>query len=768
MSWKIIMYNHNSQTEGITQVKTRFYAFGFESQYDKTWNMLSSWGSSGSQQSGIPWGSGTQIWGYVTGIEEGYNVYFWRVTVSPSSGSSESMTKYSTDLSLDWKTSYGDSGTVHIWPAAVWVGIDEPEPEPTWTLKYGETTSNLFGSKRISYNNEAYSAYRFRFTPSASGVATFYTESNIDTIGYLCDKGESFDYETGVPYSYLNNPSSDDDAGNGSNFKITYNVDAGTTYDLFVRPYYTTTSGAVTLCLNPPATPTTLLTVSNMVIGRSPTFNFLHYDEYSTVNVTYDFYGLTGTIASGTSLSTYSSWTVPESFYEKIPEDTSGTITITVASYNNGIYIGSEEYTYSVAIPEDACKPTLAPVIKDVKAETLALTGDENIIVKGASFVEYALNVEVKNAATLAYLSITNGSQTIEDMPNGVIDNPEAGLFTITAIDSRGLMTTMNVEKTLIEYFTPTCYQKIRMEISGEAEVDVNGSIFAGSFGAVDNTIKIEVRHTDAEGVMGEWNDLSALMPEMNSDNTYNFHFTVSGLEYRVPYTFQCRVTDKLYAVESQQYTTRWEPIYDWSQDDFNFNVPVNIGADTLDMYGNTVLRYNELANNVVLSTGGGHIYIRPAGTNDTTGEITIYPDGRVNFSGVITVNGEVVGGGGITPADYIVEYGQEAMGSNGTWYWEKWASGKAICYGKRNYGRISLGVPGTQEFTQTLPSGLFISEPIIASPQFVEDRLIGGVDVYVTNIDKTTMDFSFFAYDTALNSDSTNIYHHVIGRWKQ
>lgn len=744
------MYNHNAGSTGVTQVRTRFYAYGWETSYDKYWDMTSSWGNSGSTQTGIPWGEGTQIYAYLTGIEDGYEFVQWHYTISTDG---VSRTSTSQTLSINYPGS--DTGTLHIWPEVEWVGIEEPEP--TWTLLGGSLFSDLtdiYSTSHIGFNG--YQTLLLRFSCRVSGVVQLYTVGSVDTMGYLCEGSTYFDTDTGKPTSYLTM----NDDSNGVNFGISYNIDAGTEYRLYVRPYSATATGITRIYIVPPATPTTMI-ASNLVIGSNPTFSFTKFNSNVTETVTYDFYGLTGTIVSGNTASTYSGWTIPTTFYDKIPEATSGTITITVTTYNNGVAIGSEQYTYSVAIPEDACKPALSPVIKDIKPETLALTGDENILIKDVSMVEYALNAEPQNAATITYQSITNGSQTIEDLPQGIIDNPETGLFTITVIDSRGLMTTMNVEKQLIEYIKPTCHQKIRMEMSGEAEVDVNGSIFAGSFGAVENTIKIEVRHTQNDGTMGEWNDLSALLPEMNSDNTYNFHFTISGLDYTMPYTFQCRVSDKLYVVESQSYTVRWLPVFDWSQDDFNFNVPVNISADNLDMYNNTVLRYNQTANNTVLSAGGGHIYIRPAGTNDTNGEITIYPDGRVNFSGEVTVNGEAVGG---EAADYIVEIGEEAMGTNGTWYWEKWNSGKAICWGQRNYGSISLS--GSKQFSQTLPTDLFIEAPILTISNSYETG--HALHASANNVSSTILKFLLYTNeDSTVSGDSTPVYHYIIGRWK-
>ena len=69
----------------------------------------------------------------------------------------------------------------------------------------------------------------------------------------------------------------------------------------------------------------------------------------------------------------------------------------------------------------------------------------------------------------------------------------------------------------------------------------------------------------------------------------------------------------------------------------------------------------------------------------------------------------------GDTIQDFVIEQGTEAMGSNGTWYWRKWKSGRADCYGLRNYGNTAVttawgNLYRSAIFTQDLPSGLFKS----------------------------------------------------------
>ena len=413
------------------------------------------------------------------------------------------------------------------------------------------------------------------------------------------------------------------------------------------------------------------------------------------------------------------------------------------------------------------------PTVRDVNSTTLALTGNENILIKYASMAEYSVNVTVAKEATIANQFVQCGSKKVTGMSYGVIDNPESGLFVFSVTDSRGLNTTATVEKTLLDYLKPTCYQKVTTELVGEtgakAVVTISGNFFNGSFGAVANTLKIEMRHTQNDGTMGDWVDLSPLGYTYDG-NTYELVTNITGLDYNQSYTFQSRVTDKLNYVESAQYIVRVLPIFDWDNDDFNFNVPVN-------MHGETVLRHTTDTNNTILSSTGGKIYLRPGGTNATSSETIFNQDGSVDFKGPVKVNGEEVLVGEIPQqaADYVVDYGSTSMGSNGTWYWEKWNSGKAVCWGARNYGRLAVTstYPNTSgyyssSFQQTFPSGLFNAAPSFTAANMTcyDDNDDARWQASRSMVSASSMYLSVRSA-MSITLPSSYISIHAIGRWK-
>ena len=421
------------------------------------------------------------------------------------------------------------------------------------------------------------------------------------------------------------------------------------------------------------------------------------------------------------------------------------------------------------------CNPIVDnPTVKDIKPETLALTGDENTVVRYESMVEYGFEVTAMKSATIVSQGVQCGNKIVTGLAQGVIDDVESNLFVFSATDSRGLTTTATVEKNLVDYVKPTCYQTITTELVGEtgAKVDltISGNYFNGSFGLTDNTLKLEVRHTQNDGTMGDWVDLTdGLIPTFNG-NTYELDIEISGFDYSQSYTFQCRATDKLNYVESAQYVVKVLPVFDWDNDDFNFNVPVN-------MNGETVLRHNAEAGNTVLSGSGGHIYLRPKGTNSTSNETIFNPDGSVDFKGPVRVDGEEVLVGEIPQqaADYVVDYGSTSMGSNGTWYWEKWNSGKAVCWGTRNYGRLAVtstysNTSGyySSSFQQTFPSGLFNAAPSFTAANMAcyDDDDDTRWQASRSMVSASSMYLSVRSA-MSITLPSSYISIHAIGRWK-
>ena len=428
------------------------------------------------------------------------------------------------------------------------------------------------------------------------------------------------------------------------------------------------------------------------------------------------------------------------------------------------------------------CNPTLNPTVKDINPMTLALTGDENTFVRYESTAEYAINAMASKQATIVSQSVRCGSKTVSNLPYGVIDDTESGTFIFNVVDSRGLQAQSSVFKNLVEYVKPTCYQKLKVDISGETganiKLTVSGQYFDGFFGNTYNMLFIYVRHTQNDGTMGDWVELTGNLIPTLKDNTYELETTLTGFNYTQPYDFQCRVSDLMNTVESSTETIKMLPVFDWSETDFNFNVPVNINAEDLSMNNETIIRHNEAAKNTVLSATGGRVYIRPNGTDDTYGETILYPNGDVDFSGAVNFGGAIsfdypITISGNELADYVIDTGSEAMGSNGTWYWRKWASGKAEAWGCRNFGNMGVNtawgsVYRSAIFAQDLPNKVFIRTPDVININFVHSGGGGWISKHENAAPSAVTTGSFIVIRPVSGTITpTNIGFHIVGEWK-
>lgn len=119
-----------------------------------------------------------------------------------------------------------------------------------WVIAYENGYSNVGSTMELEYELLEGEVARIRVRFTECGTAEFYSEGDGDTIGYLSDQdSDYFDTSSGEPNSIL---ASNDDGGTGNNFSITYEVEAGTYYYLYVRHYSVTASGTPTVFIIPP------------------------------------------------------------------------------------------------------------------------------------------------------------------------------------------------------------------------------------------------------------------------------------------------------------------------------------------------------------------------------------------------------------------------------------------------------------------------------------------------------------------------------------
>ena len=243
-------------------------------------------------------------------------------------------------------------------------------------------------------------------------------------------------------------------------------------------------------------------------------------------------------------------------------------------------YYSSLEKTLTIASAE----PTISVSVKDVSEGIYALTGSRTTFVSGYSNLQYVISATAKKNATITSYSARIGSRVINStLADGVVMGVDTASFSFSATDSRGYSETTTVNGTLIEYVPLLCHLEVgALTADNKCSLTIEGPYFNGSFGKTSNTLTVQYRYsTNGGSSWGSWTNATAT----KSGNSYKASVTVTGLDYQKAYTFQARATDKIKTEESDTYTVRAYPVFDWGEDGFNFNVPVSINEEPIVDY---------------------------------------------------------------------------------------------------------------------------------------------------------------------------------------
>lgn len=227
------------------------------------------------------------------------------------------------------------------------------------------------------------------------------------------------------------------------------------------------------------------------------------------------------------------------------------------------------------------CQPTLAPVAYDTNSYTTPLTGDNTRLIKNMSQLYYSANPEAKKEATITNVKVECGARALNfqagTSANGTIPEVDSDTIKFTATDSRGNKVSQSIKLTLLDYTKVTCNMNVDVPTAdGKTTVYVDGNFFATPFGVVTNALTVKYRIQENSGEFGEWLDVATDSITFDTTNKkYSARIAVSGLDYRSAYTFQALAFDNVMGLESNTKKVKTIPVFEWSETDFTFNVPV-------------------------------------------------------------------------------------------------------------------------------------------------------------------------------------------------
>ncbi len=211
-------------------------------------------------------------------------------------------------------------------------------------------------------------------------------------------------------------------------------------------------SGSLALTTIPRAS---TMTVPSFTIGSSGTMTISAASSSFSHTITYSFSGLTGTAASVNAGVSSASWTPPNTFYAKLPNSTSGTVSLVLNTYSGSTLVGSKSYTATVSVGS-SIKPT-APTVTLSPVNTNAWINNKGIYVKGYTKVRVQSSATAGSGATISSYTISGSfSGSGSDYTSSIIGWYGTITVTVTAVDSRGRSNSTTKTVTYLEYSNPT------------------------------------------------------------------------------------------------------------------------------------------------------------------------------------------------------------------------------------------------------------------------------------------------------------------------
>ena len=220
--------------------------------------------------------------------------------------------------------------------------------------------------------------------------------------------------------------------------------------------------------------------------------------------------------------------------------------------------------------------PILEPVIVDTNTDLAGVTGGTSLI-RSYSNVYFETGARAQKGATIKSQTVTLGGVTLEGAA-GIVNGVQSGDFVFTAVDSRGNTTTVPISMPFIEYTAPSCsiISGEKPDGDGNFTLRATGVVYQGNIAeSVPNVAQVYYYHK----VSGENYGSAQPMTVTVKDGIYTAVARITGLDYRKTHVFKCVVIDHVTSATSDEEAVKSVPVFDWGEEDFNFNVPVNAPA---------------------------------------------------------------------------------------------------------------------------------------------------------------------------------------------
>lgn len=269
-------------------------------------------------------------------------------------------------------------------------------------------------------------------------------------------------------------------------------------------------------------------------------------------------------------------FTLPESFYDQIPDAPDGVCTLTLTTYSGSTRIGAARTARFVATAaKSVCGPAASMTVTDTNAITAALTGDDTVLIRFCSDARCVLQASARKGASLVSATVAGQPVSLNGEGQAVVVLPGADVQTLTytVTDSRGYSCSGQATAVVVPYerLTNNAVAARPGPTVNEAVLKLKGRVYTGSFGTAENTLTCRFR-VETDGVLSDWQTV-ALTP---ADGSYSAEVTLTELDYQRAHLVHTEVTDAVSTAARTLTVHRGVPVFDWGQSDFAFHVPVS------------------------------------------------------------------------------------------------------------------------------------------------------------------------------------------------
>ena len=311
---------------------------------------------------------------------------------------------------------------------------------------------------------------------------------------------------------------------------------------------YSLSSGSASVTVKPATIPrasTPTVSASSVAMGSSVTINTNRVSSSFTHIIKYKFGGASGTIASNVGTST--TWTLPLSLANQIPNATSGTGTITCQTYNGSTLIGSKSINITLTVPSSVV-PSISSIA--LSAGNSNVPSSWGVYVQGKSALKVVTTASGSYGSTIKSYKITgidNNTYYSSNFTSSILQSSGTKTITATVTDSRGRTATKTTTYTCVAYSNPSITTATVTRCNSDGTANEEGEYVKYSFKASVASVSSKNTYSYKIGYKNSTSSSYTYITISNSAYTLDkSNVVISGVTFSVDnsYDFDFLVTD--------------------------------------------------------------------------------------------------------------------------------------------------------------------------------------------------------------------------------